>query len=172
MATKLLSSHHCDGGGGFVAGQLYGTEKQRKYYSQTLEAGPMVICWMTTGYELPFTSIPPKPLSAPNNKSLHTNIDFAITEIERQVKCGILSEFPWKPFIVNPISVVYTNKWRLVVDCGLLNPFLQKRKVKLEDLNVVLNLVSEGDYMSTDDLEKRYWQVPLNPKFRKYIGIS
>ena len=26
--------------------------------------------------------------------------------------------------------------------------------------------------MSTDDLEKGYWQVPLNPKYRKYIGIS
>ena len=25
--------------------------------------------------------------------------------------------------------------------------------------------------MSTDDLEKGYWQVPLNPKYRKYIGI-
>ena len=132
----------------------------------------MVTCWMKTCYELPFASIPSKPLSALNNKSLHVNIEFAIAEIEREVKCGILSEVPWKPFIANPISVVYTNKWRLVVDCRLLNPFLQKRKVKLEDLNVVPNLVSEGDYMSTDDLEKVYWQVPLNPKFRKYIGIS
>ena len=26
--------------------------------------------------------------------------------------------------------------------------------------------------MSTDDLEKGYWQVPLNPKFKKYIEIT
>ena len=26
--------------------------------------------------------------------------------------------------------------------------------------------------MRTDNLEKGYWQVPLNPKYRKYIGIS
>ena len=65
MATKLLSSHQTDGGE-FVAGQLCATEEQRKYYSQTLDPGPMVTHWMTSGYELPFSSIPPNPLSAPN----------------------------------------------------------------------------------------------------------
>ena len=35
---------------------------------------------------------------------------------------------------------------------GLLNPFLVKRKIKLEDLRVVPDLVSEGDFMSTADL--------------------
>ena len=114
----------------------------------------MVSRWMETGYELPFSSIPPNPLSANNNKSLFSNINFAAEEIDRQVKMGILSEVPWKPFIVNPISVVYSNKWRLVVDCRLLNPFLVKRKVKLEDLNVIPDLVNPGDHMSTDDLEK------------------
>ena len=63
LATKLLSSHQTDGGE-FVAGQLCATEEQRKYYSQTLDAGPMVTRWMTTGYELPFSSIPPNPLPA------------------------------------------------------------------------------------------------------------
>ena len=51
-------------------------------------------------------------------------------------------------------------------------PFLVKRNIKLEDLRVVPDLVSRGDFMSTDDLEKGYWQVPLNPRFRKYIGIE
>ena len=56
------------------------------------------------------------------------------------------------------------------MDCSLLNPYLTVRKVKVEDLRVVPDLVSKGDYMSTDDLEKGYWQVPLNPRFRKYNG--
>ena len=42
----------------------------------------------------------------------------------------------------------------MAVGCRLINPFLVMRKVKLEDLNVVPDLVCEGDYMSTDDLEK------------------
>ena len=94
LATKLLSSHHSDGKGEFVAGQLCRTDAQRKYYTQTLDARPMVSRWMTTGYELPFSSVPSTPLSAPNNQSLHTNREFAIAEIGRQVKMGILSEVP------------------------------------------------------------------------------
>ena len=65
---------------------------------------------MTTGYELPFASLPPTPRSASNNRSLFDNLDFARAEIGRQVKIGILSEVPWKPFIINPISVVFTDK--------------------------------------------------------------
>ena len=134
LAQKLMSSHESDNGE-FKAGQLCGTEAQRKFYTQTLDAGPMVSRWMTTGYELPFNSVPPTPLSASNNKSLNTNLEFARAEIERQVKMGILSEVPYRPFIINPISVVFTNKWRLVVDCRLLNPYLVKRKIKLRGSN-------------------------------------
>ena len=86
LATKLMSNHHSDGSGEFVAGKLCGTEAQKRYYSQTLDAGPMVSRWMRTGYELPFASIPPTPMSASNNKSLFVNITFARAEVGRQVK--------------------------------------------------------------------------------------
>ena len=33
-------------------------------------------------------------------------------------------------------------------------------------------MVSEGNFMSTDDLEKGYWQVKLNPNHKKYVGVS
>ena len=94
LAAKLMSRHHCDGSGEFVAGKLFGTEAQKRYYSQTLDAGPMVSRWSRTGYELPFASIPPNPLSASNNKSHYDNITFARAEVGRQVKMVILSEVP------------------------------------------------------------------------------
>ena len=56
---------------------------------------------------------------------------------------------------------MFSNKWRLVVDCRLLNPYVTKRKIKLEDLCCVHSMVSRGAYMSTDNLEKGYWQVNL-----------
>ena len=100
------------------------------------------------------------------------NLDFAREELQRQVKCGVLSEVTYILLIVNPISCVYTNKWRLVVNCRLLNPYVAKRKIKLEDLCCVPAMVSKGDYMSTNDLEKGYWQVRLNKNHRKYVGVS
>ena len=33
-------------------------------------------------------------------------------------------------------------------------------------------MVSKGDFMSTDDLEKGYWQVKLNPNHRNRISVS
>ena len=33
-------------------------------------------------------------------------------------------------------------------------------------------MVSKSIFMSTDNLEKGYWQVRLNPNFKKYIGVS
>ena len=76
-----------------------------------------------------------------------------------------------RPRIINPIRCVFSNKWRLVVDCRLLNAYVQKRKTKLEDLSVNPSVFSHGDFMSTNDLEKGYWQVLLSPAHRKYIGV-
>ena len=60
----------------------------------------------------------------------------------------------------------------MVVDCRLLNPYVEKRKIKLEDLRCVPSMVCKDGYMSTDDLEKGYWQVRLNKNHRKYVGVS
>ena len=83
-----------------------------------------------------------------------------------------MSKVSYRPLVVNPISCVYSNKLRLVVDCRLLNPYVEKRKIKLEDLRCVPSMVCEDGYMSTDDLEKGYWQVRLNENHRKYVGVS
>ena len=80
-----MSSHESDNGE-FGAEQSCGTEAQRKFYTHILYAGLLVSRWITTGCELPFTSVPPTPLSASNKKSLSTDLDLARTKIERKVK--------------------------------------------------------------------------------------
>ena len=172
LATKLLNSHNLADSGKFKAGQLCSTPEQLEFYTKKLDAGPMVTRWLTTGYEIPFTQVPTKFLSAQNNKSCLDNLQFAREELKRQVNCGILSEVSYKPKITNPISCVFTNKWRLVVDCRLLNPYIVKHKIKLEDLSCIHTMVSKNDFMSTDNLEKGYWQICLNPNHRQYIGVS
>ena len=49
---------------------------------------------------------------------------------------------------------------------------MAKCKINLEDLSCVPAMVSKGDYISTDDLEKGYWQVKLNPNHKKFIEVS
>ena len=156
LAEKLLNTFNLDDSGSFRAGRLCSTAEQLQFYSKTLDAGPMVTRWLTSGYEIPFTQLPSKSLSARNNKSCIDNLAFAREELKRQVKSGILSKVSYQPLVVNPILCVYSNKWRLVVDCRLLNLYVEKRKIKLEDLRCVPSMVCKDGYMSTDDLEKGY----------------
>ena len=91
LAIKLLNSFHQDDSGKFKTGQLCTTPEQLEFYSKTLDAGPMVAWWLTTGYEIPFTQVPTKSLSTKNNKSCYDNLQFTREELARQVKSGILS---------------------------------------------------------------------------------
>ena len=75
LVLKLLNSHNLDDKSQFKAGQLCSTPEQLDFYTKKLDAGPMVTCWLTTGYEIPFTQVPTKPLFARNNQS-GTNISF------------------------------------------------------------------------------------------------
>ena len=81
----------------------------------------MVSCWITSGYEISFISVPTVFIYVCNNKSMYDNFDFARSEIQRQVDMGILSKVSWNPLVINPINVVWTNKWHLLVDCRLYN---------------------------------------------------
>ena len=58
LAHRLLNSFNLDDKDSFKAGQLCSTSKQLDFYSKTLDAGPMVTHWLTTGYEIPFTKVP------------------------------------------------------------------------------------------------------------------
>ena len=81
LAVKLLNSFHLDDMGSFKVGKLCSNPEQLEFYSKTLDAGPMVTCWLTSSYEIPFTKVPTKFLSARNNRSCINNIDFAREEL-------------------------------------------------------------------------------------------
>ena len=80
---------------------------------------------------------------------------------------------------------------RVVVDASRhLNPFLLKRRVKLQDLSDVNDVLSPGMFFATEDLDSGkhsrlslffpytmshnsgYWQLSMHPEHRKYLGIS
>ena len=61
------------------------------------------------------------------------------------------------------------NKWHLIIDCRLLNPYLVKGQTRLEDLSLIFTMVEEGDYMSTDDLKSDHSRMKFNPNGRNYL---
>ena len=53
---------------------------------------------------------------------------------------------------------MFSKKKRVVVDASRhLNPYLRHRKVRLNDLRDVPNLVRANDFLMSEDLDSGYW---------------
>ena len=77
-----------------------------------------------------------------------------------------------EPYIVLPLSRVFSGKWRLVVDASRgLNPFCKQRGIRLEDLTHVSRTLQQGDWMVVNDLDSGYWHVPIHPDHWCYLGV-
>ena len=85
LVQRLLNSFNLDEKESFKAGQLCNTPQQLEFYTKTLDVGPMVTRWLTTGYEIPFTMLPTKELSAKNNRSCINNLAFTREELQRRL---------------------------------------------------------------------------------------
>jgi hypothetical protein len=86
---------------------------------------------------------------------------------------GVIKATKTKPHVILPLSVVYSNKWRLVIDASRnLNPYLEDFKVKLSHLEVANDNLEAVDWMATLDLESGYHQVPMHPDHFTFLGIE
>jgi hypothetical protein len=153
-----------------VPGRI-GREEFFEFWRDELNASDFVLGTIKHGYQFPFIEEPPRSFCK-NNKSFFDHRDFAYTELLRLESLGCIRRVTEQPYITLPISVVFSKKLRLVVDGSRhLNPFLQDRKIKLEGLDVNEQIILQGDYQTTADLDSGYWHVPLHEQFKKYVGV-
>ena len=150
-----------------VPGRIKG---QHSFY-ESIGADPYICNVVRNGYKLEFDSLPP-PSFTENNKSALQKPDFMYKELLRLEELGCIERVDQKPTVVLPLSVVFSKKWRLVVDASrTLNPYCMKRKIKLEDLTHVQKVVRQNDYMVVNDLDSGYWHVPIAQEHWKYLGV-
>ena len=71
---------------------------------------------------------PPVSMFLRNNKSAITNEEFVGQVISDLLDSGCVHEIPFKPFVVNPLSVVTNSsgKKRLILDLSVLNKCVKK----------------------------------------------
>ena len=149
-----------------------GKEQFRDFWLNEIKPTELVKQVITEGYKLPFKSIP-SPSWQENNKSAKNDMSFVRAEVLRLEKLGCISRVEEKPYLVLPLSSVFSKKKRLVVDASRsLNPHLHHRRVRLQDHRDVSNYVKKGDWFTCDDLDSGYWHIPVHPEHRKYLGIS
>ena len=151
-----------------VPGRI-GRPEYFEFWRDTLNAPDFVLNVIKEGYKFPFEATPPASFCR-NNKSFYEHKDFAFQELMRLESLGCIERVDKQPYITLPLSVVFSKKLRLVVDASRhLNPFLKSRKIKLEDLSVNEQILKQGDYQITTDLDSGYWHVPLSDDMKQYV---
>ena len=94
------------------------------------------------------------------------------TEFLRLEKLGCIRRVDYVPHRVNPVSCVYSKKWRCVLDASIvLNPYCLKREITLDDLTSIHKVVRQGDFMTVSDLDSGYWHVPIHASHQVYLGL-
>ena len=137
-------------------------------------ASDYVLDTVREGYKLVFVDdkFPPSDYKENNSSALLQN-DFLYDELLRLESLGCLKRVQSRPHIVNPCSVVFSRKLRCVLDASQhLNKFCVRRRTSLADLSRLPDLLREGDFMTVNDLDSGYWQVPIYPPHQTCLGLS
>ena len=140
------------------------------FYEQ-IGADLEVVKWVRDGYELKLKRWPQASVTKDNRSALE-DPDFVWHELRRLVKLGVMSEVDERPHVVNALSVVYSNKKRLVWDVRELNELIDVEKLTLESLDDAAELLEENFYGATFDLEAVYFQVGLAEEQKTLLGCA
>ena len=130
-----------------------------------------MVKWIRHGYELKLKSWP-QPSYTRNNRSAREDPTFVWHEIRRLVLLGVMSEVEERPLVVNALSVVFSNKKRLVWDVRELNKLIDDEKLTLETLDDAAELLEKNYYGATSDLEAGYFQVGIAEEQKTLLGCA
>ena len=141
--------------------------KYRDFWKDVIKPSKLVWDTITEGYKLPFHTIPP-PSYEKNNKSAREDMDFVRLEVKRLEALGCIEKVQNRPRCVLPLSSVFSKKKRLVVDGSrCLNPFLEHRRVRLQDLRDIPEVLKKDWWYCTEDFDSGYWVVLFS--FYKFL---
>ena len=136
-------------------------------------ADQFVIDTIKNGYVIPFVANPPS-MFYNNNKSALRNSEFVCQAVAELLKSGCVVQVPFKPFVVNPLSVATNSsgKNRLILDLSVLNKFIRKDKFKFEDWKIAVQYFSKGSFLFKFDLKSGYHHFDICPQQQTFLGFS
>ena len=140
-------------------------------FYEKIGADEEVCSWVREGYEMKLKRWPEASVTK-NNKSAMEDPGFVWNELRRLVKLGVMAEVEEQPHVVNALSVVFSNKKRLVWDARALNELIDVEKIYLESLDDAAELLEENFFAATSDLEAGYFQVGLAEEQRTLLGSA
>jgi hypothetical protein len=109
-----------------------------------------------------------------NNKSAITNEEFVGQAISDLLDSGCVHEVPFKPFVVNPLSVATNSsgKKRLILDLSVLNKCVNKNKFNFEDWKLALQFFTKDSFLFKFALKSGYHHFDIGPQQHTFLGFS
>lgn len=136
-------------------------------------ANNFVIETIKNGYVIPFLE-PPDSMFMNNNKSAIKDPEFVDSAVADLLESGCAYEVPFKPFVVNPLSVATqkSGKKRLILDLSVLNKHVKKEKFKFEDWRLAVQFFQKDCFSFKFDLRQGYHHFDVCPQQQTYLGFS
>ena len=136
-----------------------------------IKAPRFILNVVSQGYLLPLLSEPP-PFFADNNKSSLKHSEFVSEAIETLLAANLIKEVQNRPHCCNPLTVADKSKLRLVLDLRHVNEYVEPKPFKYEDLKVVAEIFSQGDFFIKYDLKSGYHHIDIHEEHKKYLGFQ
>jgi len=134
-----------------------------------------VLSWILRGVPARFITEPPHHIFK-NHPSYYEHKAFVDEEVKQHVADGSFTPIPWdRVRIVNPVQVEPKRggKLRMCIDSRFPNAFLAPPLFHLETLEKDLpELVHPGDWLTTSDLRKAYYSLPLDDVAAPYFAFA
>jgi len=138
-------------------------------------ASPLIISWISEGVWIVDRDVLPiKKGKNVNRWRNQEEVAWTEKEIQRLLEIGAISEVDSEPDVLSPIFLIPKagpKKFRLVIDMREMNRSFDKRSFKLENLIQIGDMVEEGMWMFSLDLEDGYHHVLLNRRIRGKFGF-
>lgn len=150
-----------------------GNLKRNISFWEEIGASDFIIDVIKNGYKVPFYETPEHSFLN-NNRSAKNNADFVRQAIAELLTKGCVVEVPFKPIVVNPLTVSINKqgKKRLVLDLRNPNKCVWKERIKFEDWKVALGYFEKGSFLFKFDLKSGYFHLDLAPEFHTYFGFQ
>ena len=114
---------------------------------------------------------PPREVSYRLDQGQHCILDAMLQELADQ---GVIVPCNRPKFLAGVFLTPKQepNSFRLIIDLSSLNKLVRKVKFKMENLQLALDQLDQGDWMAKIDLKNAYYSIPIASHHQPYLAFN
>mmetsp|Transcript_16826 Transcript_16826/g.58554 ORF Transcript_16826/g.58554 Transcript_16826/m.58554 type:complete len:455 (-) Transcript_16826:898-2262(-) len=130
------------------------------------------------GYPIPFIGSRydvPRSRARRNGPGCDQYANWLRGAIDDMVRVGAVRQVPVAPWVISAVNVIPKStpgKFRLIVDLRKLNFYVARRAFKYETLATFRDMIEEGDFFASIDLESAYFHVDVGEADQTFFGFE